>query len=460
MWFSLLPILALGLSAHGGVRRLTLATRLPFHAADNYVTKPYEPDFLLGRIQSLLASPVDESGAGGGETATLEVTLAGQRFRVKAGRQQVLNLLVSTFEAQAQEDVWGKNHNALTAASFDPQGRARRVEGGFLFNGKHGFSSGVDYANWVICGGYIVDGEKRDGPHFFLVPRADITIIDDWRTMGLAGTGSKSFVIDKAFIPAHRFLDGKQSREGRGPGVKVNTAAVYRTPRGGGITDRDDNMVRFATLALRYLRDVLLDRLLRVVERLPELGALVGGHEEAYDVEPVVEGEQRLLLAEEGAHGGQVRRDRRRRVQPLRTRLRCALVGDALLRHSRRPLLVLVPLTAPALLRDLRARLDGVGGIEVVVCPPAAWLGDAADVLAELRDRSDQVRLTGRVDLEDPEAARPDRHDVERPVAVQRPGEQPEDEREPHRHERIEAPRRQGVHPLLEPVVDHARNPR
>ncbi len=37
---------------------------------------------------------------------------------------------------------------------------------------------------------------------------------------------------------------------------------------------------------------------------------------------------------------------------------------------------------AHALLRDLRARLDGVVGAEVVVCPPAAWLGDAADLLA------------------------------------------------------------------------------
>jgi sigma-B regulation protein RsbU (phosphoserine phosphatase) len=64
--------------------------------ADNYVTKPYEPDFLLGRMQSLLASPLAEEADG--ETAMLEVTLAGQQFRVKAGRQQVLNLLVSTFE--------------------------------------------------------------------------------------------------------------------------------------------------------------------------------------------------------------------------------------------------------------------------------------------------------------------------------------------------------------------------
>ncbi|MEI6257078.1 MAG: fused response regulator/phosphatase [Planctomycetota bacterium] len=65
--------------------------------ADNYVTKPYEPAFLLARIQSLLASPLEEAGDGD-NTPMLEVTLAGQQFRVKAGRQQVLNLLVSTFE--------------------------------------------------------------------------------------------------------------------------------------------------------------------------------------------------------------------------------------------------------------------------------------------------------------------------------------------------------------------------
>jgi sigma-B regulation protein RsbU (phosphoserine phosphatase) len=64
--------------------------------ADNYVTKPYEPEFLLGRMQSLLATPLES--ADDDVAAMLEVTLAGQKFRVKAGRQQVLNLLVSTFE--------------------------------------------------------------------------------------------------------------------------------------------------------------------------------------------------------------------------------------------------------------------------------------------------------------------------------------------------------------------------
>jgi sigma-B regulation protein RsbU (phosphoserine phosphatase) len=63
--------------------------------ADNYVTKPYEPAYLLGRVDSLLAVPIGGEQA---DEATLEVALAGQTFRVKAGRQQVLNLLVSTFE--------------------------------------------------------------------------------------------------------------------------------------------------------------------------------------------------------------------------------------------------------------------------------------------------------------------------------------------------------------------------
>ena len=144
--------------------------------------------------------------------------------------------MVATFPEQAQDDVWRDNPQAVICAAFDPVGRATQVPGGFRFSGRHGFSSGVDYADWLICGGYIVDdgnGEKRDGPHFFLVRRSDATILDDWHTMGLEGTGSKSFVVEDAFVPEHCLLDGARARVGQGPGTAVNTAPVYRTPRGG-----------------------------------------------------------------------------------------------------------------------------------------------------------------------------------------------------------------------------------
>lgn len=141
--------------------------------------------------------------------------------------------MVATFPAEAQDDVWGADHDLFVSAAFDPVGRAKPVDGGWMFSGRHGFSSGVDYCGWHICGGFIEDGDKLDGPHFFLVPRADVTIIDDWNVIGLAGTGSKTFVVDNAFVPSHRFLNGAEARLGINPGLEVNKAPVYHTPRGG-----------------------------------------------------------------------------------------------------------------------------------------------------------------------------------------------------------------------------------
>ncbi len=72
--------------------------------ADNYVTKPYETDYLLGRIDSLLNTPIAETEVEDDSDA-LEVTLRGKRFAVKSGRQQVLNLLISTFEGAVEKNV-------------------------------------------------------------------------------------------------------------------------------------------------------------------------------------------------------------------------------------------------------------------------------------------------------------------------------------------------------------------
>ncbi len=169
--------------------------------------------------------------------------------------------MVATFPEEAQEDVWRGNHDAVICAAFDPVGRARRVPGGFRYSGRHGFSSGIDYAEWLICGGCIVEGDRLDGPHFFLVPRSDAVIIDDWYTAGLEGTGSKSFEVKDAFVPEHRLLDGAKARIGEGPGTLVNKAAVYRTPRGG-VTSTG-----FAALTVGMAEGVLKEWLLYTAPR-------------------------------------------------------------------------------------------------------------------------------------------------------------------------------------------------
>jgi alkylation response protein AidB-like acyl-CoA dehydrogenase len=140
--------------------------------------------------------------------------------------------MLACFPEAAQEDVWNKNSDAVMSASFEPTGHAIPVAGGFQFSGEHSFASGIDHADWLICGGFIIEGGKQKGPNFFLVPSSDVEIIDDWHSVGLQGTGSKSFRVSDVFIPAHRRLDGAEARAGMPPGALVNTAAVYRISRG------------------------------------------------------------------------------------------------------------------------------------------------------------------------------------------------------------------------------------
>ena len=252
-------------------------------------------------------------------------------------------VLVATFPAQAQDEVWGKNHNTITSASFDPAGRATRVDGGFLYSGRHGFSSGIDYASWLICGGLIAEKDGLDGPHFFLVPKSDVEVIDDWETMALEGTGSKSFVVTDKFIPAHRFLDGRLSRSGTGPGTAVNKAAVYRAPRFGGTA-----AAGFSALAVGMARGVLAEWLALTGPRTSR-GVAVGAQQGDADPCRPLRGRDRrraCALPVDGARrhaqarGGRHREQRRAADRPAQHRVRlpaCAQGRHAAVQCRRRP---------------------------------------------------------------------------------------------------------------------------
>jgi 3-hydroxy-9,10-secoandrosta-1,3,5(10)-triene-9,17-dione monooxygenase len=139
--------------------------------------------------------------------------------------------LVGEFPLEAQEEVWGSDHDTRIAASVAPSGKARSVHGGALLSGRFGFASGIDHAQWLICGAFL---ERDGGPptyYDFLIPRNQAQLIDDWYVAGLAGTGSKSFEVAELFVPGHRFQDHIHSDDGTGPGTAINRAAVFRTPR-------------------------------------------------------------------------------------------------------------------------------------------------------------------------------------------------------------------------------------
>jgi signal transduction histidine kinase len=64
--------------------------------ADNFITKPYDAGALVARINSMLANR--RIRAGGEHPDGVEIIFLGKKFLITSDKQQILDLLISTFE--------------------------------------------------------------------------------------------------------------------------------------------------------------------------------------------------------------------------------------------------------------------------------------------------------------------------------------------------------------------------
>lgn len=131
--------------------------------------------------------------------------------------------LVAGFPEQAQRDVWGSDPDALVCGSYAPACQAQATEGGYLISGRWSFASGCECAQWSLCAAVIPpEGDReKSAPAFLLVPESDYVIDDTWHVVGLAGTGSKTLVLDNVFVPKHRLLFFSQTTSGQTPGAQT-----------------------------------------------------------------------------------------------------------------------------------------------------------------------------------------------------------------------------------------------
>jgi acyl-CoA dehydrogenase len=82
-------------------------------------------------------------------------------------------------------------------------GKAVKVEGGYRIQARKNFASGAPSAQLFMTS--AVEEDAADGPtvlHFALPMTAEgVSVLDNWDTLGMRGTGSQDVLLDNVFVP-------------------------------------------------------------------------------------------------------------------------------------------------------------------------------------------------------------------------------------------------------------------
>ncbi|TGD88466.1 hydroxylase [Mycolicibacterium sp. CH28] len=132
-------------------------------------------------------------------------------------------------------EIWADDVDTWVASPYAPQGIARPVDGGYIFNGRWQFSSGTDHCDWIFLGAIKsdADGKVVMPPQMLhmILPRKDYTIVEDsWDVVGLRGTGSKDVIVKDAFVPDYRVMDAFKVMDGTAQREAGMTDTLYLMP--------------------------------------------------------------------------------------------------------------------------------------------------------------------------------------------------------------------------------------
>jgi alkylation response protein AidB-like acyl-CoA dehydrogenase len=138
-------------------------------------------------------------------------------------------------DPRVADEIWADDVDTWVASPYAPQGIARPVDGGYIFNGRWQFSSGTDHCEWIFLGAIKsdADGKVQMPPQMLhmILPRKDYTIVEDsWDVVGLRGTGSKDVIVKDAFVPEYRVMDAFKVMDGTAQREAGMTDTLYLMP--------------------------------------------------------------------------------------------------------------------------------------------------------------------------------------------------------------------------------------
>ncbi|WP_440534677.1 acyl-CoA dehydrogenase family protein [Variovorax sp. YR566] len=112
-------------------------------------------------------------------------------------------IILADHPEQAQIEAYGSD-GEYRCPSLGAPVPLQRVPGGYVVSGFWDYASGCDVATHVMVSGLIPQEGAAPKPVLMLVDRKDYTIIDNWKMLGMQGTGSRRVAVENLFVPEHR----------------------------------------------------------------------------------------------------------------------------------------------------------------------------------------------------------------------------------------------------------------
>jgi len=109
-------------------------------------------------------------------------------------------------QAEFAQEAFGQA-DAMLGGFAAPVGRAKRVKGGLIVNGRWGWGSGTSHCS-IVIGGIMIQGAEgeRPTPAVALFYPKDVKWYDTWDVNGLKGTGSGDYELKEVLVPDGRWM--------------------------------------------------------------------------------------------------------------------------------------------------------------------------------------------------------------------------------------------------------------
>jgi alkylation response protein AidB-like acyl-CoA dehydrogenase len=113
------------------------------------------------------------------------------------------NTYLAALAPETQALIYASGPDQVSGGGLYPLQPAIEIEGGWQVTGHWRFASGCKAANWlnVGIGGTPANGVGSGKPLTAVLPASAVEIVDNWRVVGMQGTGSHDLRVANRFVP-------------------------------------------------------------------------------------------------------------------------------------------------------------------------------------------------------------------------------------------------------------------